>query len=124
MATTGDDNPYASPAPTLGDDRPPITGDAELLERGPLFRRIQLPTPWDAVIEYNARGLGYDAVRVDGRTVVWRWKWVWFVPRFDFTLTAAGETAPAALTVEVGLSLQITRLTIEINDRTVYDEHG
>lgn len=117
-----DQNPFASPAPTSPADRPPTTGDAKLLKAGYLFRRIQLPAPSEAIIEYSGRGFGYDVVRVNGHVVAWDWKWVWFVHRFDFTAPLEAEPKPAVLTVEVGYTLKITRLTIEVDDRLLYEE--
>ncbi|MEM6655551.1 MAG: hypothetical protein AAF596_07100 [Planctomycetota bacterium] len=117
-------NPFASPSPVDRDDRPPTTGDAVLLDRGLLMRRVRLPEPSSAVVEYSGRGLGYDAVRVDGRVAVWRWKWVWFVPRFDFHVLLDDGSIPAVLTVEIGWSLRINRLTIEVDDQLVYEEHA
>ncbi len=58
------ENPYRSPADDLPLASQPSEG--KLVARGWLYRKIEVPAPINATIEYNGRGLGYESVSVNG----------------------------------------------------------
>ncbi len=121
------DNPFQSPLTAAAGDplpRTPLPG--VLTRRGLLKRTVELPAPYSATLQYRARFRGDQVVLVNGRTAAKRWSWRWFPPCLEFWLEVATpvgvERRPAKLWVEIGLWLNIRRLTIVVDDRVVYDE--
>jgi hypothetical protein len=122
-------NPYQSPISAAADDAPPRTPlPGVLTKRGLLMRTVELPAPYSATLHYRARFRGDQIVQVNGRAAAQRWSWRWFPPCLEFWLDVSSpvglgpERRPAKLWVEIGLWLNIRRLTIVVDDRVVYDE--
>jgi hypothetical protein len=69
-------------------------------------------------IKYVGRIPGYEAVLVDGRVATKVRSWVWFVPRFEFSL----GSAPAVLDVRVWPWLTIRSMRLTVEGHICYEE--
>jgi hypothetical protein len=104
-------NPYRSPAKV-----------GYLIESGWLYRKIQLPTPLSATVEYSGRGVGFESVRIDGLIVARKTNLLWFVPHFDFVVSTPCGDLAGAIDVRVAPWFTISRFSLAIDGKEVYSE--
>ena len=84
-----------------------------------LRRVMKVATPEDFwSVEYNGRGIGYESVLVNRKTVLKQHSIFWFVPGFDFFL---GERV-ARIDVKVSLSLAIDTFKLWVDGELIYIE--
>jgi hypothetical protein len=117
-----DINPYQAPSVAAFFERtetsPEVPFAVRAAERSYLRRRLVLARhgrEW--VVEYSGRSLR-DTIRVNGRPVVRKMAWVWFVPRFEFSL----DELPATIEVRISPLLAVVRFELRVAGRLVYEE--
>lgn len=127
---TCDDNPYRSPA-TDDADLPVIrtedgsSVEAVLISRGWFHRTVRLSGAVEAVVEYNAMRMGYEAVYVNGRIVLrapnrdWR-LWAPLVPHLEFPISDG--TSQVRATIDVRGVIWVRAFRMFVGDRLVYSE--
>ena len=113
-------NPYRSPASVCG--ATPTQNVGNLLDSGWLYRKVQLPTPINATIEYNGRGLGCESVLIDGKLVARKTSLLWFVPHFDFVVPTKSGDVVASIDVRVTPWITLSQFVITIEGEEVYAE--
>lgn len=122
-------NPYAAPTSSLPSFA--IRGylrqnslsapRAYLVKAGLLYRQISLEAPIEAVLEWRAYE-PWDRILIDGQTMARRVCWIWFAPRFEFTLPS--ENAPIRVCIDVRVRpwLSVGWLRVAIDEQIVYEE--
>jgi hypothetical protein len=113
-------NPYRSP--TADCAVTPAEHVGTLIDRALLYRKVKLPSPIDATIEYYGRGLGYESILIDGRLAIRKTSWLWFVPHFDFVVATKSGDLAGSIDVRVAPWLMISRFQITIEGKVVYAE--
>jgi hypothetical protein len=90
------------------------------LKRSSWLSRVwEVPTPDKVfVVEYVGRVPGYEAVLVDGSVVAKKMSWIWFIPRFEFSL----QGIPGVLEVRVWPWFTIRSMRLVIADQISYEE--
>ena len=96
--------------------------DVSLIESTWLRRLIRLRQPIDVNIEYNGRGIGSEAVLVNGLVVSRRTSLLWFTPRFEFVIDSPEGPIAAAVEVRVWPWLQIRKIRFTVQGDCVYSE--
>lgn len=121
MTTSGldydHDNPYRSPRETISSQHIGI-----VVGRGWLYRKVRLPEPVDATIEYSGRGFGFETVRVDGEIVARKMSLLWFVPHFDFSFRTKSGMLQASIDVRVAPWFVLSSIVIQVEGTVVYAE--
>jgi hypothetical protein len=92
---------------------------ATLRKKKWLFREWEVTTPSGSfVVTYSGRSFGYESVRVDGKLAVRTKSWIWFVPRFEFSLAGLAATVD----VRIGPSLTLRAIRLQVGDEVCYNE--
>lgn len=121
-------NPYESPRGislrAVDEDRPWVGGiRIGHVQRGFLYRRLEIEAPLAAVLEYHGNTFG-ETVSIDGQIATREVNHLWplFAPRFNFALRSQGKLVPVVVEVRIGWSLQIRAFRVQIAGHTVYAE--
>ena len=69
-------------------------------------------------VKYTGRGLGREAVFVDGLKVAGGASWLWFIPRFEFEI----DSKEAVVEVRVNPWLTIRRFSFSLDGEIQYSE--
>jgi hypothetical protein len=114
------ENPYQSPRAAGG----PIVAQPAgiLIDRGWLYRKVQLSDPFNATIEYNGRGFGFETVLVDGRIVARPISLLWFAPHIDFVAPTKFGDLAGSIDVRVTPWFALSRIVLTIEGQVVYAE--
>ncbi len=114
------ENPYRSPTADCG---PVLTQHAgTLIDSGWLYRKVQLPHPFNTTIEYNGRGFGFESVLVDGQIVARQTSLLWYVPHFDFVVPTKSGDLAGSIDVRVAPWLTLSHIVVRIEGKEVYAE--
>lgn len=117
------ENPYRSPKTESQIEYAfPPAGESVCETSRWLYRKILVGPPYEVCIEWNAREMGYDLVRVNGSVARRRVAWLWFVNHFWFDIPHAGDFLPAKLEVVVSHWLKVRSMRLEINGQVVWSE--
>lgn len=92
---------------------------ATLRKQAWLFREWNLMTPTgEHTVAYDGRRYGYEFVRVDGEVAAKSRSWIWFIPKFEFTI---GDT-PVRVDVRVWPWFTLRAIRLHIADQVCYTE--
>jgi hypothetical protein len=133
MAMSDQINPYESPRLSGEQDDPPIEWQdrdltAQLVQRGWVYRKVQLFGGISATVEYNGRGFGYETVSVDGTVAGtshyqgWESFTLFLCPQIPFNISAGGVAIPAKIEVRATLYVTLAAFRLWVGDRVVYNE--
>lgn len=120
-------NPYESPRHAqrlpgidVGGWREGI--DVRLEASGLLYRRLRVRAPFQAVVEFEGKGLWWDTVRVNDRVATWSISWWTITNRLGFFLIIGDEPVELSIELKPTYTLGFRRFALKMGDVTLYRE--